>query len=128
MRKHSTPATVLIVDDDPSTLRSLKRLILAAGFQVEAFDHPSALLAGAFPTSNACLVVDINLPEMNGIEMCQALASSGRGLPVIFITGRSEAEVRGLVQNSGAIAVLFKPVDEQPLLEAIGRAISVSKI
>lgn len=118
--------TVLILDDDPSTLRSLRRLVLAAGFQVKTFDRPSALLAGDLPTSNACMIVDINLPEMNGVETCHALVESGRSLPSILITGRSEPEVRRLIQNADAIAVLFKPVDERPLLDAIERAIAIS--
>jgi two-component system, LuxR family, response regulator FixJ len=119
-------ATVLIVDDDPSTLRSLKRLVVAAGFCAKTFDRPSALLAGAIPRSNACMVVDVNLPEMNGIEMCETLKSTARGLPTILITGRSDARVRSLAAKSDAVAVLFKPFDEGPFLEAITRALSLS--
>jgi FixJ family two-component response regulator len=70
--------TVLVVDDDPSTLRSLKRLVSASGFKVKTFGKPSELLASEMPRSNACIVVDIDLPEMNGIEMCEVLKGSGR--------------------------------------------------
>jgi FixJ family two-component response regulator len=121
-----SPATVLVVDDDPSVLRSLGRLISAAGFQVKTFDRPSELLASETPRSNACMVVDIDMPEMNGIGMCELLKSSGRGLPTILITGRSDARIRLLAAKSDAIAVLFKPFDEEPLLDAVTRALALS--
>ncbi len=120
------PATVIVVDDDPSILRSLKRLLLAAGFLVKAFDRPSALLTETIPRSNACLVVDINLPEMNGIEMCQVLKGSPHSLPTILITGRTDDRVRSLAAKSDAVAVLFKPFDEGPFLDAIARALALS--
>lgn len=120
-------ATVVVVDDDPSVLNSLARLIRAIGFKVATFDRPTALLASVIPTGNACLVVDINLPEMNGIELCRALAESGRGLPAILITGRSDAATRRLVEKVQSVAILYKPIDEGPLLDAITRAVALSK-
>ncbi len=117
-------ATVLVVDDDPSILRSLKRLISASGFQVQTFGRPSELLASELPGSKACMVVDIDLPEMTGIEMCEVLKRSGRGLPAILITGRTETRIRSLAAQSDAVAVLFKPFDEEPLLDAIARALA----
>lgn len=122
----TTPATVLVVDDDPSTLRSLKRLVSAFGFEVKTFGRPSELLASKTPGSNACMVADIDMPEMNGIEMCEVLKGSGRGLPTILITGRTDARTRSLAAQSDAIAVLFKPFEEERLLEAIGRALALS--
>lgn len=118
--------TVLIVDDDPSVLRSLNRLVSASGFNVRTFGRPSELLASIVPGSNACLVVDINLPEMTGIEMCDALRASGRGLPAILITGRTDTRTRSLAEQTDAVAVLFKPFDEEPLLHAIRRALALS--
>jgi CheY-like chemotaxis protein len=121
----SFPATVLVVDDDPSILRSLRRLVSASGFQVKTFDKPSELLESETPRSNACMVVDINMPEMNGIEMCEVLKRSGRGLPTILITGRTDAMSRSLAAQSDAVAVLFKPFEEEPLLDAIDRALAL---
>jgi two-component system response regulator FixJ len=121
-----SPATVLVVDDDPSVLRSLKRLLSASGFRVTTFGGPSELLASETPRSNACMIVDIDMPEMNGIEMCEVLKGSGRGLPTILITGKTDARTRSLAAQSDAVAVLFKPFEEEPLLEAIGRAIALS--
>lgn len=118
--------TVLILDDDPSVLRSLDRLVSASGFVVRTFGKPSELLASMIPGSNSCLVIDVNLPEMTGIEMCNALRASGRGLPAILITGKTDARTRSLAEQSDAVAVLFKPFDEEPLLLAIRRALALS--
>ena len=123
-----SPTTVLVVDDDPSVLRSLNRLISASGFHVKTFGKPSELIASETPKSNACMVVDIDMPEMNGIEMCEILKRSGRGLPAILITGRTDARTRTLAAQSDAVAVLYKPFDEEPLLDAIGRALALSSI
>jgi FixJ family two-component response regulator len=120
------PGTVLVVDDDPSVLRSLNRLISASGFAVKMFAKPSELMASEIPTSNACMVVDIDMPEMTGIEMCEILKSSGRGLPAILITGRTDARTRSQAAQSDAVAVLFKPFDKDPLLDAIARALALS--
>jgi FixJ family two-component response regulator len=119
-------ATVLVVDDDPSVLCALARLIQAAGFRVLTFDRPSALLASAIPRDNACMVVDINLPEMNGSELCSALAASERGLPAILITGRNDFATQRLIEEADAVAALFKPVGERTLFDAITRALALS--
>jgi FixJ family two-component response regulator len=119
-------ATILVVDDDPSVLSALARLIQAAGFRVLTFDRPSALLASAIPSDNACMVVDLNLPEMNGSELCNALAASERGLPAILITGRDDFATQRLIEEAHAVASLFKPVDERTLFDAITRALAPS--
>jgi FixJ family two-component response regulator len=72
------------------------------------------------------MVVDIDLPQMTGIEMCEVLKHSGRGLPAILITGRTDARTRSLVAQANAVAVLIKPFEEEPLLDAIARAIALS--
>ncbi len=115
--------TVLVIDDDASVLKALARLIRSAGYEVRTFDRPSALLAGELPATNACMVVDVNLPEMNGAELCETLARSGRDLPVIFITGRSDPATQAIIERVTAIAVLFKPFNESLLLPAISRAL-----
>ena len=74
---NDNPATVLVVDDDPSVLQALARLMRVDGFHVRAFDRPGALLASEMPTTNACMLVDIHLPEMNGFQLCKTLAESG---------------------------------------------------
>ena len=72
------------------------------------------------------MVVDIDLPEMTGIQMCEILKKAGRSLPTILITGRTDARTRLLAAQSDPIALLFKPVEEESLLDAIGRALVLS--
>jgi FixJ family two-component response regulator len=120
-------ATVIVVDDDPSVLRALARLIGAAGFRVLTFDRPSALLASQMPKSNACMIIDLNLPEMNGSQLCHALAASGRALPAVLITGRNDSTTRRLIADAHPVAALYKPVDERSLFEAIARALALAE-
>jgi FixJ family two-component response regulator len=115
--------TVVVIDDDTSVLKGLARLIRAAGYEVRTFSRPSALLDAELPVDNACMIVDMYLPEMNGAELCEALKRSGRDLPVIFITGRSDFTTKALTQRVPAIDVLFKPFNDSLLLPAISRAL-----
>jgi FixJ family two-component response regulator len=119
---------VLLVDDDPSVLGALARLVRTAGYRARVFTRPNLLLVSRIPRRNACVVADIFLPEMNGVDLCAALSRSGVELPCILITGRNDAATHRLIERSGALAVLFKPVDEVPLLEAISRAVALSKV
>jgi FixJ family two-component response regulator len=121
------PGSVIIVEDDRTVLNALATLVRSMGFKVRTFDRPSTLLEKRMPSNNACLLIDIYLPEMNGIELCERLAESGQALPTIFITGRKDEPTQRLVRDSRAIAVLFKPIDERPLLETITRAIARSR-
>jgi FixJ family two-component response regulator len=114
---------VLVVDDDPSVLSALARLIRSAGFKVRAFSDAKTLLSENLP-ENACLVADIYLPEMNGVELCHTLTVTGHPLPTILITGRNDEVTRRLAEKSEARAVLFKPIDEVPLLDAISRCLN----
>jgi FixJ family two-component response regulator len=91
--------TVLNVDDDPSVLRAIARLIRASGFDALTFERPGLLLASKVPKTNACLVLDVNLPEMNGVELYEALEIAGRALPVIMITGKSDSKTRRLLKD-----------------------------
>jgi FixJ family two-component response regulator len=115
--------TVLIVEDDPSVLRSLEQLVRAAGFSVQGFSTPGALLQSDIPHTGACLIVDVNLPEMNGVELCHALAASGRALPAILITGQNEdPKTQRLIQQVQAVAVLYKPFAAVLLFDALSAA------
>ncbi len=126
-KRVDTEPTVLLVDDDPSFLPAVARLIRSAGLKVNSFNRPSALLASDIPKTNACILVDVHMPEMNGIELCARLVESERGLPVIIITGRNDAETRRLIAQAHPVAALFKPVEEEALLDAIGRALALAK-
>ncbi len=117
------PSQVLIVDDDPSVLNALARLLRASGFETHTFARPSTLLASHIPTANACLVLDLYLPEMSGIELYAELNAAGRALPTVMITAKTDTHTRKLLDELHPVAVLIKPFDESLLLEAISRAL-----
>lgn len=108
-------------------LRALRRLMLSAGFQVMAFDRPRAVLDSELPKTDACLVIDVHLPEMNGVQLCETLAAAGCQLPVIMITGHIDQATRELVRRAKAVALLFKPFTRDSLLEAIAAALAAGK-
>lgn len=114
---------VIVIDDDPSILRALRRLISGAGFDVRTFDRPSALLQRDLPTAEACLIVDIDLPEMNGVELCAALAASGSRLPVILITAHTDEQTRALARRAHPITLLVKPFARSLLMNSIETAL-----
>jgi FixJ family two-component response regulator len=119
--------TVLIVEDDPSVLDSLERLVRAAGFAVQSFSSPGALLRSDIPDTGACLVVDINLPEMNGVDLCRALADRGRLLPAVLITGQADdPRTQRLIRQAQAVAVLHKPFAAVLLFDALSAAFEFS--
>ena len=122
-----TKPALILVEDDLSVLRAMRRLMLSAGFRVIAFDRPRAVLEGELPKTGACLIVDVHLPEMNGVQLCETLAASGCRLPVIMITGHIDEGTRELVGRATTVAVLFKPFTRDSLLEAISKAFAVSK-
>lgn len=113
---------ILFVDDDPSTLAALGRLVKAMGFKARMYGAPSALLRDQIPTTNVCLVLDVNLPEMSGPTLYEMLRDSGRQLPTVYITGHTETEVAKILQRPNAPEVLFKPIRVEALLGAIERA------
>jgi FixJ family two-component response regulator len=115
---------VIVLDDDPSVLRALRRLISGAGYDVQAFNCPSALLASGSFRADSCLVVDIHLPEMNGVELCEALAASGRSLPTIFITAHPDEHTMKLARRAQPVAVLIKPFARDLLLDSISAALN----
>jgi FixJ family two-component response regulator len=119
--------TVFVVDDDSSLLRSVGRLISSAGFHTQTFERPALLLASEVPETNVCLLLDVHLPEMNGVELYEKLAVARHDLPVIMMTGRDDVQTRRLLERVSAVAVLMKPFDEALLLDAIFRALGLSR-
>jgi FixJ family two-component response regulator len=114
---------IIVVDDDPSILKALRRLVSGAGFEVRTFDRPSALLSSDLPKAGACLIVDIDLPEMNGVELCETLAASGCRLPVILITAHTDGETRRLAESAFPTALLIKPFGRELLVNSIESAL-----
>ena len=129
MKAHSQSEesrTVLVVDDDSRLLRAIARLIRSAGVKALTFDRPAHLLASEVPKTNVCLLLDVHLPEMDGVQLYEMLAIGQRDLPVIMMTGRDDAQTRHLLQRVSAVAVLIKPFDETLLFDAIFRALALS--
>jgi FixJ family two-component response regulator len=115
--------TVILVDDDASVRKALQRLIRAAGYEVESFADAAEYLARPAPSPPACIVLDVRMPAMTGFELQSAIAGTSRALPVVFITGHGDEDVRAQGLEAGAVEVLFKPIDEEALVAAIERAL-----
>ena len=120
---NQTAPTVYVIDDDASVLCALARLIRSFGMQVETFTSGRAFLDCKVPEGPACVVMDVRLSGENGLVLQDALHSSERRLPIIFITGHGTVPLCAQALKAGAIDFLLKPVDEQDLMEAITRAI-----
>ena len=119
-----TKQTVFVVDDDASLLRAMRRLLDSFGYEVLVFRSAEAFLAQDAPCADACLLLDIFLSGMSGIELWTALAASGRSIPTVLMTARDDESTRRLVCEVDATAILYKPFDEDVLLEAIARALT----
>jgi two-component system, LuxR family, response regulator FixJ len=112
-----------VVDDDASIRRALGHQLQILGFNVLVFQSAKELLASALPTDNACLLVDVYMPEMCGIELCSSLAASGRHLPAILMSARDDDATRQIMRRAKPSASLFKPFDENTLLRAIRKGL-----
>jgi FixJ family two-component response regulator len=124
----SEPGRVIaVVDDDASVRRSLSRLLRAAGYQVETFAGHADFLARPSPALPACLVLDVTMPGVSGLELYEALAASGRAPPVVFITGHGDSHKVDLAMKAGPVELLSKPFEEEALLGAVERAIGTSR-
>jgi FixJ family two-component response regulator len=113
---------IAIVDDDPGTLDAIGLLLDAHGFDVRAFDSAEAFLERDAVKQVDCLLLDIHLGGLSGIELRQRLEASGSSLPVIFMTGLDDAGTRGQALRAGCAAYLQKPVIARQLIDAIHKA------
>lgn len=118
MRKEWRPI-VYIVDDEESVLRAMKRLILSMGMDAETFASGQKFLDSGFRDRNACLIVDIKMPVMDGMEVQKKLVATGSKLPVIFITAIDNEEIRDEAKKIGVAGCFQKPVDDQALIDLI---------
>ena len=116
-------ATVFVVDDDTSVRTALKRLIQSLGFKVKTFDSAQAFLKQDPHDGPACLVLDVRMPGMSGIELQQQLTKAGLGMPIIFITGHGNIPMSVQAMKAGAVDFIEKPFEDQKLIDAINLAI-----
>jgi len=116
-------AVVFIVDDDASVRRSVQDLLSSVALRSEAFATPQEFLDSNRPDCPSCLVLDVRLPGMSGLDFQRALAEAGVSLPIIFITGHGDVPMSVQAMKSGAIEFLMKPFRTQELLDAIQQAL-----
>lgn len=114
--------TVFLVDDDAVALLAWQGILCASPHQVEAYQSPLALLNRLTPSDRGCVVVDLRMPSMNGLELQQALQERKVELPLIFVSGKADVPAAVRAMKQGAIDFLCKPVDAEGLLAAIDRA------
>jgi FixJ family two-component response regulator len=115
---------IIVVDDDSSVRTSIKRLLRMHGFTVLLFDSAHALLGHGALGKAICIIIDINLDDLSGIDLRRWLAEEGVTSPVIYITGNDSPANRSAALASGCIAYLTKPFMAQSLMEPIQRAVS----
>jgi RNA polymerase sigma factor (sigma-70 family) len=114
---------VFVVDDDPSVRSSLKLLISSVGLQVESFDSAEALLRRKLPDAPSCLVLDVRLRGLSGLNFQRELAARDCRIPIIFMTGHGDIPMSVQAMKAGAIEFLTKPFRDQDLLDAIRAAL-----
>ena len=122
------PSTVFIIDDDPSVRRALGRVMMSAGLAWESFESAEAFLATAASDAGGCIVADMTMQGVSGVELKLSLDAAGNPLPVILLTAQDADETRDAARQAGAAAYFRKPVDIQALLDAVQWALTPTTI
>ena len=121
-----TRPVVFVVDDDESVRRALERLMRSVGFDVRVFASAEDFLNQGCQNISGCLVLDVRMPRMDGLELQDRLIASGSQNPVVFITAHDEVSTRTRAMKAGAVAFIQKPFDDQVLLDAINLGLGLS--
>jgi len=119
------PPLVSIVDDDVSVRRSTRRLLHSAGLRAEAFASAEEFLMSGRAEETACLVLDLRMPGMNGLQLQRRLAEDSNPVPIVFVTAHSSPEEERQALQAGAIQFLQKPISKDVLLLAIRNALKL---
>jgi two-component system response regulator FixJ len=114
--------TIFVIDDDDAVRDSLKTLLLTEYAEVRDFSSGQSFFTEVDPSSRGCLILDVNLPEMNGFELMKRMAAGGYQLPTILVTGHGDPTLRTRARTLGAVALLDKPVQYAALALALDRA------
>jgi FixJ family two-component response regulator len=120
--------TVFVVDDDPSVLRSLQRLLRSAGWATETYDSAEEFLRVRDPAAAGCVILDLAMPDIDGLEVQRRLVEAGMPLPIIFLTGRSDPPTIVRAMRGGASNFLCKPVDGEQLLASVAEAVEADRV
>src|SRR5712675_550964 len=121
-------ATVFVVDDDAGVRAAIQGLLKSAGLRCESFRSAEEFLRRNQPDGPSCLVLDISLPGVNGLEFQRELADAGFQIPIIFITGHGDIPMTVKAMKSGAVEFLTKPFVDQELLDAIEQALERDRV
>ena len=119
---------VLVVDDDPSVRSSLKFLLSTVGLQAEGFDSADAFLRRKPPDGPSCLVLDVRLPGLSGLDFQRELAAKNIRIPIIFLTGHGDIPMSVRAMKAGAVEFLTKPFRDQDLLDAVRIALERDRV
>jgi len=119
------PPLVAIVDDDASVRKSTTRLIRSFGYRAEAFASGEEFLSSPEASRTACLVLDVRMPEMDGLEVQRQVAARQLQIPVVFISGRASDEEERRARSAGAIDFLRKPIATATLLQVLRKVIAI---
>jgi FixJ family two-component response regulator len=114
---------VFIIDDDPLYRRSSERLVRSIGFDVKIFESARDFLSSRRPNVPSCLILDVRLPGLSGLDLQRELAEAGVHIPIIFVTGHGDIPMSVQAMKAGAVEFLTKPFRDQALLDAIRQAI-----
>ena len=120
-------STVFVVDDDASVREALEDLLRLAGWTPRGFDSAGAFLVAPPALGPSCLVLDVNLPDVSGLELQSMLAREGSGIPIVFITAYGDIPMSVRAMKAGAVEFLTKPFGEDVLLAAVGAALERSR-
>lgn len=118
-----SPPLISVVDDNEGVRESLKGLIRSVGFKAEVFSSAERFLNSPHLRDTQCLILDVRMPGMDGLQLQRQLSKSRRELPIIFITAHGDQAARAQALKNGAVDYLFKPFSEQELLDAIDSAL-----
>jgi len=117
------PPLVYVIDDDASLLRALRRLLGAGGFRVCTFSSAEEFLESTKAATPGCLVLDVHLGGLSGLDLQERLVAAGRRIPVVFITAHDDAVTRERARRAGAVDYLPKPFNDESLIAGIKRAL-----
>jgi FixJ family two-component response regulator len=120
-------AVVFIIDDDASLREALKRTFRSVGLDAEAFGSTTEFLHGRRPDVASCLILDVRLPGLSGLDFQAELAKAGISIPIIFITGHGDIPMTVKAMKAGAVEFLTKPVRDQDLLDAVRVALDLDR-
>jgi FixJ family two-component response regulator len=118
-----TPPIVFVIDDDESIREALKSLLRSVGLRVELFGAASEFLKSKLPDAPSCLVLDVRLPGLSGLDFQTELAKANVHIPIIFITGHGDIPMTVRAMKAGAVEFLTKPFRDQELLDSVGIAL-----